>query len=188
MSKIIAISGSLRAGSLNTSLLRAAADMFPDRIEVVTLHGIPLYDGDLEDREGVPTVVRELQGRISAADGLILSTPEYNNAMPGVLKNAMDWLTRPPEEVPRVWHGLPVAVTGATPGGFGTELAQASWLPVLRTLRVRPWFDGRLMVSRAHKALGREGVIEDDGLRSRVQDFVRGFIAFAEAARGEPTE
>lgn len=179
MTRIIALSGSLRRASLNTALVNAARDLFPDQVEVATVHGIPLYDGDLEEAQGIPDAVEQLKQRIAESDGLLISSPEYNNSVPGVLKNAMDWLTRPSDDVPRVWHGLPVAVTGATPGGFGTTLAQAAWLPVLRTLNTRPWFEGRLMVSRAHESFEADGALDDDALRERLRKFVQGFIEFA---------
>ncbi|MEJ2533945.1 MAG: NAD(P)H-dependent oxidoreductase [Gammaproteobacteria bacterium] len=179
MTRIVALSGSLRRGSLNTALVNAAHDLFPDQVQVATVHGIPLYDGDLEDEHGIPEAVEELKERIAGSDGLLIASPEYNNSVPGVLKNAMDWLTRPSDDVPRVWHGLPVAVTGATPGGFGTTLAQTAWLPVLRTLNTRPWFEGRLMVSRAHESFASDGTLADDGLRDRLRKFVQGFLDFA---------
>ena len=97
--KIIAVSGSLRRDSFNTRLTRVLAERAPEgvTIDCATLHGIPLYDGDVEDADGIPAAVEALRQRIQAADGLILSTPEYNGGMPGVFKNALDWLTRPPE-------------------------------------------------------------------------------------------
>ena len=177
MTKIVAISGSLRKGSFNTALVRAAADMYPDAISVHSLAGIPLYNGDDEEADGVPTAVEELKQAIAEADGLIISTPEYNNSMPGVLKNALDWLTRPPADIPQVFHGKPVAVMGATPGGFGTNLAQNSLLPVLRTMKTQPWFEGRLMVSHASK-LVEDAELSDDKTRERLQEFVSGFIDF----------
>src|SRR5690242_6183263 len=98
MTTIIGISGSLRTKSLNSSLLRAAAKAMPQgaKLEIATIKGIPLYDGDVEEAQGVPDVVTKLKDRIAAADGLLLVTPEYNNAIPGVFKNAIDWLSRPP--------------------------------------------------------------------------------------------
>src|SRR3954468_24207767 len=136
MTTIVGISGSLRRGSLNSSLLRAAVQATPAGVtlDVATIKGIPLYDGDVEAKEGVPDVVEKLKDRIAAADGLLLVTPEYNNSLPGVFKNAIDWLSRPPADIPRVFGNRPVAIMGASPGGFGTILAQESWLPVLRTL------------------------------------------------------
>ncbi|MEJ8569327.1 NADPH-dependent FMN reductase [Elongatibacter sediminis] len=180
MKPIIALSGSLRAGSLNSALLRAAQQLFPDDIEVGSIAGIPLYNGDVEERDGVPESVERLKDRIAGASGLLLATPEYNNAMPGVFKNAIDWLSRPPKDIPRVFHGKPVAVMGATPGGFGTNLAQNAWWPVLRTLKTRPWFEGRLMVSRAPDLLDDDGQLTDSEARARLQAFVGGFIAYAQ--------
>jgi len=92
--KLLGISGSLRAGSFNTALLRVAQQEVGDGVvlDVTTLHGIPLYDGDLEASNGVPEAVQQLKMRIRASDGVILSTPEYNNGIPGVFKNAIDWL------------------------------------------------------------------------------------------------
>src|SRR4029450_165291 len=90
-----------------------------------------------------------LKQRIKACDGVLLVTPEYNNGIPGVMKNAIDWLSRPASEIADIFGHRAVAVMGASPGGFGTILAQNAWLPVLRTLGTRPWFGGRLMGSRA---------------------------------------
>lgn len=181
MSRIVAVSGSLRRGSFNTALLHHAAGLAPEDVtlEVVTLHGIPLYDGDVEANEGIPEAVAALKERISAADGLLIASPEYNNGVPGVLKNAIDWLSRPPADIPRVLRDRPVAVLGATPGGFGTVLAQAAWLPVLRTLGMRLWTGGRLNVAGAAKVFDSEGRLTDDELRGRLRDFVAGFAAFA---------
>ena len=150
MKIILGLSGSLRKGSFNTALLRAAAKRAPEgfRVEVRTLHGIPLYDGDVE-AAGFPPIVSELKDAIASADGLLLSTPEYNNGIPGVFKNAIDWLSRPPADIPRVFGGKAVAMMGASPGPAGTALSQAAWLPVLRTLGTKPWFGMKLLVSHA---------------------------------------
>src|SRR5690349_12190281 len=151
MVKIIGITGSLRSGSFNTALLRAGTGLVPSgtTLEITTLKGIPLYDGDIEVNEGVPQAVIALQGQIAVADGLLLATPEYNNSIPGVFKNAIDWLSRPNADIAKVFGGKPVAVMGASPGGFGTILSQDAWLPVLRTLGTKPWFGAKLMVSKA---------------------------------------
>ena len=180
MTHLLGISGSLRAGSYNTALLRAAKSLAGDGVEIetATLHGIPLYDGDLEERDGLPAKVTELKERIVASDGVLLVTPEYNNGVPGVFKNAIDWLSRPGKDIPRVFGDRPFAVIGTSPGGFGTILAQNAWLPVMRTLRVRLWVGGRLMISRAGDVFDDNGELKDEAVIGRVADFVKGFAAF----------
>jgi NAD(P)H-dependent FMN reductase len=153
------------------------------QLDIVTLHGIPLYDGDVEQRDGLPQAAAVLKERFVAADGVLLATPEYNNGIPGVFKNAIDWLSRPPEDIPRVFGDRPVAVIGASPGGFGTILAQAAWLPVLRTLRARHWLGGRLMVSRAGKVVDDKGEIADADVRKQLGEFLSGFAEFIRAKK-----
>ena len=182
MSRIVAIAGSLRRGSFNAALLRAAAALAPEGVtlEIATIKGIPLYDGDVESADGIPPTVAALKDSIATADGLLLATPEYNNSMPGVLKNAIDWLSRPPADIPRVFGNRPVAIIGASPGGFGTVLAQSAWLPVVRTLGMKPWFGGRLMVSRAGNVFDQAGELIDDTVREQLRNFVRGFSLFVQ--------
>jgi len=184
MIKIIGITGSLRTNSFNTALLRAATSLVPNEttLEIATLKGIPLYDGDLEASDGIPQAVIALQEQIVAADGLLLATPEYNNSIPGVFKNAIDWLSRPPSDIPRIFGGRPVAVMGASPGGFGTVLAQNAWLPVLRTLGMRPWFEGRLLVSRANNVFDESGDMVDEKARKQLQVFLDGFAEFVQGS------
>ena len=120
-----------------------------------------------------------LKEAIAGADGLLLATPEYNNGVPGVFKNVIDWASRPAADIGRVFGGRPVALIGASPGGFGTILSQDNWLSVLRTLGTRPWFEGRLMVSRAGGLFDDQGRLTDDATRARLRDFIAGFAAFA---------
>ena len=180
MIKLIGLSGSLRKGSYNSALLRAAIELAPGDCTLVagSIRDIPLYDGDVEAAEGLPSAVIELKDRIADADGLMLFTPEYNNGMPGVFKNAIDWLSRPAGDIPRVFGDKPLALCGASPGGFGTILSQDAWLSVLRTLGTKPWFGGRLLVSRAHTLVDAEGRITDEPTRERLRQFVEGFAAF----------
>ncbi|MFT3897938.1 MAG: NADPH-dependent FMN reductase [Thermomonas sp.] len=180
MSRILGISGSLRAGSFNTALLRAAQKAAGSGVELeaATLHGIPLYDGDAEARDGIPDAVSALKERLVASDGVLLCTPEYNNGIPGVFKNAIDWLSRPANDIPRVFGGKPFALVGASPGGFGTILSQNHWLPVLKTLGVDLWAGGKLYVSRAGQAFDAEGELADDKVRQQLADFVGGFAGF----------
>lgn len=182
MTTIVGIAGSLRAASFNASLLRAAAALMPGgaSLDIAAIKGIPLYDGDVEANEGIPQAVSSLKNRIAAADGLLLVTPEYNNGIPGVFKNAIDWLSRPPADIARVFGGRPVAVIGASPGGFGTILAQNAWLPVLRTLGTRPWFGGRLQVSRAGSVFNDAGEMVDEKMKEQLRQFMHGFVNFVQ--------
>ena len=185
MIKLLGISGSLRAQSYNTALLRAAQALAGGdfTVDAATLHGIPLYDGDAEQRDGLPTAVVELKERIVASDGVLLVTPEYNNGIPGVFKNAIDWLSRPAADIARVFGDKPFALVGASPGGFGTILSQNHWLPVLKTLGVQLWAGNRLMVSRAGSAFDADGELVDAKLREQLAGFVQGFATFAAARR-----
>lgn len=187
MSKLIGISGSLRRGSLNSALLRAAAGLMPDGSELAigSIREIPLYDGDLEAEHGIPEAVTALKEAVIAADGLILVTPEYNNSIPGVFKNAIDWLSRPSSDIKRVFGAKPVALMGASPGGFGTILSQNAWLPVLRTLGAEFWSGGRLQVSRASGVFYAEGNLSDPKIEEQLQAFLQGFSAFADRVRRE---
>jgi NAD(P)H-dependent FMN reductase len=179
MPNILGISGALRKGSFNASLLRAAVEVAPagTTITIGSIREIPLYDGDVE-AQGIPDSVKALKDAIASADGLLLATPEYNNSIPGVFKNAIDWATRPPADIPRVWNGRPVAVMGATPGRGGTSLAQNAWLPVLRTLGTEAWFGGRLIVPNARTVFDESGKLTDAALRERLAEFVKDFSEF----------
>ncbi|MFG6415976.1 NADPH-dependent FMN reductase [Roseateles sp. DC23W] len=183
--KIIALSGALRRASYNTALLRAAAGLVPADVtlELHTLHGIPLYDGDVE-AQGIPEAVTALREAIRAADGLLISTPEYNNAIPGVLKNGLDWLSRPSGEGTKLFGAKPTALMGATPGGFGTVQAQDAMLSVLRTFGSDFWMGGRLMVSKAGSVFDADGELVDDKVREQLQNFLKGFAAFVQQRAG----
>ena len=186
MVQLLGISGSLRAGSFNTALLRAARQVAGDGIEldVATLHGIPLYDADLEARDGLPAAVSALKDRLVASDGVLLVTPEYNNGIPGVFKNAIDWLSRPADDIPRVFGGRPFALAGASPGGFGTILSQAHWLPVLKTLGVDLWAGGRWLASRSGSLFDADGALVDEKLRAQLAGVVQGFAGYVAGKRG----
>lgn len=186
MTTILGISGSLRKASLNAALLRAGAELMPDgaTLDVNGIAGIPLYDGDLEAESGIPPAVAALKAKLAAADGLLLVTPEYNNSIPGAFKNAIDWMTRPASDIAKHFGDKPVAVIGASPGGFGTILAQQAWLPVLRTLGTRPYFGKKLMVSRANKLMDEKGALSDTDAREQLAGFLSGFVEFVRA-RGD---
>jgi NAD(P)H-dependent FMN reductase len=180
MARICGIAGSLRKASFNAHLLRAAAALAPASLEIdiATIAGIPLYDGDVESERGIPETVAKLKDRIASADGLLLVTPEYNSSIPGVLKNAIDWLTRPTQDIARVFGGKPVAIMGATPGAGGTRLAQTAWLPVLRNLGARAWAGRQLYVAAAGQAFDAEGKLVDQKIKKLLSEFMAGFAAY----------
>lgn len=179
MAAVLGLSGSLRRSSYNTALLRAAAQLAPTGmvIEIGSIRDFPVYDADIE-AQGIPACVRELKDRIAAADGLLLVTPEYNNSIPGSLKNAIDWLSRPPADVARVFGGKPVALMGATPGRGGTILAHAAWLPVLRTLGTLPFSGPRVHVSEAASVFDPNGSLVNDAVRATLSKALEAFADF----------
>lgn len=180
MTQILGISGSLRKGSFNTALLHTAQDLMPEGSTLVegSIADIPLYNADEEQAHGLPDAVVRLKEQIVEADGVLLFSPEYNNSIPGVLKNAIDWTSRPASDISKVFGGKAFAVLGASPGGFGTILAQDAWLSVLRTLTTRQWHQGRLMVARAGDIFD-DGALTDDKMKDRLRAFLAGFTAFA---------
>lgn len=180
MSKVIGIAGSTRAKSYNAALLRTAVELSPEElsIEIASIADIPLYDGDREAAEGLPAPVLALKDRIAAADGLLLVTPEYNGSVPGVMKNAIDWLSRPANDIARVFGDKPVGLIGATPGRAGTRLAQTAWLPIFRALALRPWFGKQLYLDGAGRVFDDHGRLNDDKLRELLAGYLTGFAGF----------
>jgi chromate reductase len=188
MITIVGFAGSLRQGSYNAALLRAAGAMMPPGSELheASIREIPLYNGDDEAAHGVPPVVTALKDAIAAADALLLATPEYNNSIPGVAKNAIDWLSRPPADIARIFGGKPVAIIGASPSGFGTILSQNAWLAVFRTLGADLWAGGRLLVSRAGSVFDAGGTIVDSKINDALRKFLERFVAHVRARSNTP--
>ena len=180
MARIVGLSGSLRRESLNTALLRVASGLLPDgaSLELLNIRDVPLYDGDLE-AAAFPAAVNLLKQQIAAADGLLIATPEYNHSTPGVLKNVLDWLSRPSAGHADVFLRRPVAILGASPGPFGTARSQPVLLPVLRALRTRVFCDAPpFYLSQAGKAFDAQGQLIDPTQRDRLADFLREFVDF----------
>jgi chromate reductase len=149
--RVLGISGSLRRDSYNSGLLRAAADVLPSGVELEVFDGlkaIPPYDAD-DDLEPTPAAVADLRAAIERADAILIATPEYNGSISGVLKNALDWASRPARE--SVLRNKPVAVMGATTGMFGAVWAQAETRKVLSTIGARV-IDREVPVARAQYA------------------------------------
>lgn len=176
--RLLGLSGSLRKTSFNTGLLKAAVDLMPEGavLQAETLHGVPLYDADLEAAEGVPTAVAKLKSALAEAEGLLMVTPEYNSGVPGVFKNALDWMSRPPGGL-ALFKGKPVAIIGASAGGFGTISAQDHWLPVMKKLGAEVWAGGTLMASRSGTLFDAEGRLADEETKKRLAGFLEGFVA-----------
>src|ERR1700712_855749 len=159
--RILALGGSLREASRNRALLHDAAALAPvgatlDLGHVAVIGSLPLFNQDIVERDGAPPGVAELKDALGAADGLLLATPEYNWGIPGFLKNAIDWASRPTADIPRVFGDLPVAVIGAG-GAGGTRVAQSAWMAVFRYLTMRPWSGHALYVDRASERFDEHG-------------------------------
>jgi len=165
--RILALSGSLRRESYNTRLLRAASELAPPGVEVELYEGLaslPPYDADI-DVDPVPAAVRDLRGRIAAADGLLISSPEYNGSFPGQLKNAIDWASRPfPESSLR---NKPIALAGATPGAYGAMWAQTDLRRVLGIAGARVVGE-ELPVAHAPTRFDDEGRLIDPEVRAHL--------------------
>jgi len=176
--KILGISGSLRADSLNTKLLRAAAELVDADVELEVWDGlkaVPPYD---EDDEGgpAPLAVARLRAAIARVDAVLFATPEYNASIPGQLKNAIDWVSRPMATNPM--RNLPVAVIGASPGMFGAVWAQAELKKVVSLLGARV-IDAELPVSQAATRFDADGRLTDDEIRERLAVIVDTLVASA---------
>ena len=180
--RVLALSGSLRSSSFNTALAHAAQTLAPEGmvIEVATLHGIPLYDGDLESEEGIPQAVLDLKEQILNADALLLVTPEYNNGVPGVFKNGIDWLSRTDKEA--IFSGRLTGMIGASMGGFGTICSQAAWLPTLKMLGMSLYTGGSLLVSRAQNSFDAQGKLQDETIQKLLSAYLQGFQSFVHAS------
>jgi chromate reductase, NAD(P)H dehydrogenase (quinone) len=174
--KVLAISGSLRDESFNTKLLRAAAELAPPGVEVELWNGlkaVPPFDED-DEGEQAPAGVVELYDALAGADVLLFATPEYNSSIPGQLKNAIDWASRPKATAPI--RNKPAAVIGASTGVFGAAWAQAELRKVLASAGARV-VDGELPVALAHTRFDAEGRLRDDEARDRLGEIVEALVA-----------
>jgi chromate reductase len=184
--KVLAISGSLRRDSHNKTLLRAAADLLPPSVELEIfdgLKGVEPYDQD-DDKGRGPVGVRRLRDAIAAADAVLIATPEYNSSVPGQLKNAVDWASRPLGEN-ALW-GKPTAVVGTTTGMFGAVWAQAEMRKTLAAAGARI-VDKDLPVGKAAEAFTDEGRLADQELQDQYTEILDELVALAEQA-GQPQQ
>src|SRR3712207_4618726 len=179
--RLLAVSGSLRAGSHNTDLLRAAEEVAPAGVDVELWEGlkdVPPYDAD-DDVQPAPAAVEALREAVRQADALIFATPEYNSSVPGQLKNALDWVSRP--LAPNALRNKPVAVVGASTGMFGAVWAQAELRKVLAAIGARV-LDAELPVGRAATVF-EDGRLVDGDVRARLAEIVERLVDEAAAGR-----
>jgi chromate reductase, NAD(P)H dehydrogenase (quinone) len=174
--KVLGISGSLRRDSYNTKLLRAAEELLPSYVEFEIFDGlkaIPAYDED-DDVPPTPKAVAALRAAIDGADAVLFATPEYNSSIPGQLKNAIDWLSRPLSTSPL--RNKPVAVVGASSGAFGAVWSQAELRKVLGTTGARV-ADGEVAVGHAQTKFDPEGRLVEQSLREQLDEVVRTLLS-----------
>jgi chromate reductase len=182
MTRILAISGSLRRGSHNTALLRAAAAYAPEGVDVELFEGlerIPPYNED-HDTDDVPTEVARLREEIGAVDAVLFSTPEYNGTMPGQLKQVVDWASRPHGQASSLW-GKPVAVIGASVTDYGAIWAQDHLRKALGIAGGRV-LDAELVVPRAPEHFDADGELSDEEMREQLNDLVVKLVEHAHSS------
>jgi chromate reductase, NAD(P)H dehydrogenase (quinone) len=177
--KILAVSGSLRSGSYNTRLLEAARELLPAGVKLELFDGlkaVPPYDED-DDVQPAPPAVARFRDAIAGADALLFATPEYNSSVPGQLKNALDWASRP--IATNVLRNKPVAVVGASTGAFGAVWAQAELRKTLAATGARV-IDGEVALGHAAQRFDERGLLTDENLREELGEVVE---TLADAAR-----
>jgi chromate reductase len=176
--RVLGISGSLRRDSYNTKLLRAAEELLPEGVELELyeeLEDVPPYNED-RDTDEAPLAVARLREAIAEADAVLFATPEYNGSVPGQLKNAVDWASRP-HRVAALW-GKPVVVVGATTGMFGAVWAQADLRKILKTAGARV-IDSEVAVGKADSRFAGDGTLLDEDIREQLAETVELLVAEA---------
>jgi len=180
--KILGIVGSLRKGSFNKALMRVAVELAPKNvdIEMFTLEGIPLFNQDKEQKP--PKRVVELKRKIRAADAILFATPEYNYSIPGVLKNAIDWASRPYGD--SAWDGKPAGIMGASPGMTGTARAQYHLRQTFVFINVFPLNRPEVMVPTAHEKFDEKGSLTDKHTKEKITELLGALVAWTERLSG----
>jgi chromate reductase, NAD(P)H dehydrogenase (quinone) len=176
--KVLAISGSLRRDSYNTKLLRAAEELLPAEVDFELFEGlkaVPAYDQD-DDVAPAPAAVAELREAIAEADAILFSTPEYNSSVPGALKNALDWVSRPPAT--NALRNTPVAVVGASTGAFGAVWSQAELRKILSAIGARV-VDAEVAVGHAPTRFDEAGHLTDESLQEQLEETVEALLGEA---------
>jgi len=173
---ILGFAGSLRKRSLNRAILAAASELLPGKatLEIFDLEGIPLFNQDQEKQP--PDRVREFKAKIRAADALLIAVPEYNYSVSGVLKNAIDWASRPYGD--NAFEGKPVALMGASVGTLGTARAQYHLRQTCVTLDMHPLNQPEVMVPSAHEKVDREGKVTDPATRDKIKELLANLVVW----------
>ena len=174
--KLLGFAGSLRSGSYNKALLRSALDLLPQGVylETFDLDGIPLFNQDLE--MDLPKQVMAFKQKIREADGLLIATPEYNYSIPGVLKNALDWASRPYGD--NVFDGKPVGIMGASIGLLGTGRAQYHLRQTFVFLNMIPLNQPEVMVAHAQEKIDKDGKLTDQKTRDLIRQLLESLVAW----------
>lgn len=180
VANVIAISGSLRKASYNMAALCAAQRMQPDgmRIEILEYADVPVYNGDIE-AAGLPESVKRVRAQVTAADAILIATPEYNYSIPGVLKNVIDWMSRkdpdnPGQPLP-LFH-KPLGIIGASVGQFGTTRAQLHLRQICVYTNMVPLNQPEVLIAHAHDRFDESGEITDASTRDFVASFLDAFL------------
>lgn len=171
---ILAIAGSLRPASYNRMALRAAQQLAPEdaKIDIFDLYDIPLFNQDQEKTP--PASVTEFKRRIRAADAILIATPEYNYSVPGVLKNAIDWASRPYGD--NAWDDKPIAIMGASPGLLGTARAQLLLRPLLTFLNMHTVNQPEVMIAKAHEKFDASGNLTDETAQKLMRQLLQNLV------------
>ncbi|MDE2332942.1 MAG: NAD(P)H-dependent oxidoreductase [Rhodospirillales bacterium] len=179
---VLGISGSLRQGSFNTALLRAAQGVAPAgmSITIADLSKLPFYDGDIEVHSGIPAAAEDLRARIRAADAVLIASPEYNGSFTGVLKNAIDWASRPPHQA---FAAKPVAIMGASGGSLGTVRSQLHLRDVLTMLDARLVNAPQVFVAAAQNKI-EDGTLKDEPSLGFIRTLLENLAAWVTTLRG----
>jgi chromate reductase len=184
--KILGFAGSLRKGSYNKALLRAALELLPEdaEFEIFDLEGIPPFNSDLENR--MPEIVKEFKAKIRAADALLIATPEYNYSIPGVLKNAIDWASRPYGD--NAFEGKPAAIMSASSGMLGAVKAQFHLRQTFVFLDVFAINRPEVVVTFAGEKIDDKGRVTDEKTREKIKELLKALVAWTIRLKGDNSQ